>query len=65
MAKLLGFENVNFKGISGKTTCLTEKWVTLQRSLIVLFFLKYQLFFWKAMGCLGRWLIAKYRFFSF
>ena len=38
MAKLLGFENVNFKGISGKTTCLTEKWVTLQRSLIVLVF---------------------------
>lgn len=36
MAKQLGFGNVNFKGISGKTTCLTEKWVTLQRSLIVL-----------------------------
>ena len=38
MAKLLGFKDVNFKGISGKTTCLTEKWVTLQRSLIVLVF---------------------------
>ncbi len=34
MAKLLGFENINF-------------------------------IFGKAMGCLGRWLIAKYRFSRF
>ena len=29
------------------------------------FFENINFIFGKAMGCLGRWLIAKYRFFSF
>lgn len=46
-------------------TYFTENMGNLQRSLIVLEFYKFSFYYNRAIGFLGRWLIAKYLFSRF
>ena len=61
-----GFENVNFKDISKSCPCFTENMGNFAAWFNCFSFLKnVNYIFGKAMGCLGRWFIAKYQFSRF